>query len=387
MMQRHMLGMAMALGLVACGGGGSEGGGPATPPATARIAKAFPQLAAIPRLVFLGAAPGDARNLYLVTQGGQILALENRADVGAATPFLDLTPRVTQRGGEEGLLGLAFHPDYASNGLFYVYYSPAEGARRTRLSRFSANPGRSAADPASERVLLEITQPPDFGNHKGGGLVFGPDRRLYVGVGDGGGAGDPFNNAQDLGTPLGKILRLLADGNDADGGIPADNPFAGRAGARGEVWAFGLRNPWRIAFDGSTLWAADVGQNQREEIDLIEPGGNYGWRVFEGRLRFNESDPVPPGHRPPLFEYGHDDGNCSITGGYVYRGRALPGLAGRYIYADFCSGRVWSLQVVDGAPQNVELGSISGRPTSFGFDTEGELYLTALDGSIYKIQP
>jgi len=385
-MQRHMLGMAMALGLVACGGG-SEGGGPAAPAATARIAKAFPQLAAIPRLVFLGAAPGDTHNLYLVTQGGQILALENRADVGAATPFLDLTARVTQRGGEEGLLGLAFHPDYASNGLFYVYYSPADGARRTRLSRFTANAARSAGDPASERVLLEIDQPPDFGNHKGGGLVFGPDGRLYVGVGDGGGGGDPFNNAQNLGTPLGKILRLLADGNDADGGIPPDNPLVGRSGARGEVWAWGLRNPWRIAFDGSTLWAADVGQDQREEIDLIEPGANYGWRVFEGTLRYNADDPVPAGHRAPLFEYSHDDGNCSITGGYVYRGRALPVLAGHYLYADFCSGRVWSLQNLDGALQNAEIGSVPGRPTSFGRDTEGELYLTALDGSIYKIQP
>ncbi len=380
-MQRHMLWMAVALGLAACGGG-SGGGSNGNPPGDVRVVEAFPQLATIPRLVYLAAAPGDAENLYAVTQGGRILRFANRADVsGEPAVFLDLSAAVRTE-GEQGLLGLAFHPQYAANRLFYVYYSPATGARRTRVSRFTANAGGSGIVAGSEQVLLEIAQP-DFSNHKGGGLQFGADGMLYVAVGDGGSSGDPGNNAQNLGSLLGKILRLTPAGD-----IPADNPFTGTSGARGEIWAWGFRNPWRIAIDGSTLWVADVGQNALEEIDRVQAGGNYGWRAFEGTQRFNSADPAPAAHLPPLFQYGHDAGNCSITGGYVYRGAALAAaLAGRYVYADFCSGRIWALQADAAGTQNTELAILDESPTSFGRDQAGELYVTTLQGNIYKLQP
>lgn len=380
-MRRQWPWMALALGLSACGGsgGGSAGG---NPPGDPQLVEAFPQLATLSRLVYLAVAPGDTVNLYAVTQGGRILRFANRADVsGEPAVFLDISAAVRTE-GEQGLLGLAFHPQYASNRLFYVYYSPAGGARRTRLSRFTANAAGSGVVPGSEAPLLEIAQP-DFSNHKGGGLQFGADGMLYVAVGDGGGSGDPGNNAQNLASLLGKILRLTPEG-----GIPPGNPFVGSSGARGEIWAWGFRNPWRISFDGATLWAADVGQNTLEEIDVVQAGGNYGWRVFEGSQRFNSGDPVPAGHVLPVFQYGHGGGNCSITGGYVYRGAALAAtLAGRYIYADFCSGAVWALRVNGSDTQNEQIGALGESPTSFGRDHAGELYLTTLEGNIYKLQP
>lgn len=359
-------GLLAALPLAAAGGDG------------AALARAFPALSFVKPL-FLAAAPGEARRLYVVTQGGRIFRFD-RGDPQRAEVFLDLSARVTQRGGEEGLLGLAFHPDFARNRAFYVYYTPADDPRRTVLSRLTARDGASA-DLGSERVLLTIAQP--YANHNGGMLAFGPDRRLYIGVGDGGAAGDPHGNGQNLGALLGKILRV-----DDDGRAVADNPFVGTPGARGEIWAYGVRNPWRFSFDRLTgaLWLADVGQNRWEEVDVVARGGNYGWNVYEGAMPYRNPDRRPPrDFAAPVFTYGHDAG-CSITGGYVYRGRAVPALVGRYVYADYCSGRVWALRYEDGQVRgNRPIGTVPS-PTSFGEDADGELYVTSFDGHLYRIE-
>jgi glucose/arabinose dehydrogenase len=232
---------------------------------------------------------------------------------------------------------------------------------------------------------VPIRTPPTrpFANHNGGWLDVGPDGRLYIATGDGGSAGDPANNAQNLGNLLGKILRL-----NRDGSIPPDNPFVGQLNARGEIWAYGLRNPYRCSFDRVTgeLWAGDVGQNQWEEIDLIVAGGNYGWRKYEGNHEFNAADPAPANARFPVFEYEHAGGRCSITGGYAYRGRELAGFEGQYFYADYCSGELWALRRAgDGSASSRALGSVPGNPTSFGEDAHGELYLTSFDGQVYRL--
>lgn len=371
----------LALGMMACGGGGSDDDPPPSEPSPEEeitFRRAFPRLSFTNPLI-LTAAPGSNARLYVATQGGQIFSFENTADPLQAPAFLDISTRVTQRGGEEGLLGMAFHPNFQQTRQFYVYYTPSDNPRRSRISRFLA-PTATAADAGSEQILLEFPQP--FANHNGGVLAFGPDGMLYAGSGDGGDANDPQNNAQTLGNLLGKILRLTPDG-----GIPAGNPFVANANARGEIWAFGLRNPWRISFDRASgeLWAGDVGQGEREEIDLIVKGANYGWRVYEGtRSNVNPNSLPPSSFTSPLFEYDHSGSNCSITGGYVYRGVSLPGQAGRYFYADFCSGRVWALRRSGGSVSNVEVANVA-FPSSFGEDAQGELYITSFDGGIYRL--
>lgn len=317
--------------------------------------------------------------LYVVLQGGQVHRFENRADVAGTELFLDLGSRV-RSGGEEGLLGLAFHPDFAENGWLYVYYTAGKGPRRSVIARYKTSGDTGIVDPGSEKVLLEIPQP--YANHNGGMLAFGPDRMLYVAVGDGGGAGDPKNHAQDPRSLLGKILRLNPDGT-----VPADNPYADAVGARGEIWALGLRNPWRFSFDrdSGALWAGDVGQNEHEEVNLIVRSGNYGWRLYEGNTPFRN-----PRRRPatdfvsPVTTYSHELG-CSITGGYVYRGKRLPAFVGHYFYSDFCSGRLWALELRDSFPPAVrEVGTVPS-PSSFGEDATGELYITSFDGRIYRL--
>jgi len=340
----------------------------------------FSQLA-FDKPLFLTAAPGAPERVYVATQGGRIFYFPKQPEPRAARVFLDLRDRVTQRGGEEGLLGLAFHPDFASNRWFYVYYTPADRPRRTVLSRLRAK-STEVADPASEQILLTIAQP--YSNHNGGMIAFGPDGRLYAGIGDGGSGGDPHDHGQNLDTLLGKILRVTADG-----AAPPDNPFVGRAGARPEIWAYGMRNPWRFSFDRETaaLWVADVGQNKWEEIDRVVKGGNYGWRVYEGAAPFRKSNVAPAGeYLPPVAVYDHDAG-CSVTGGYVYRGKAVPELRGQYLYADFCSGTVWAL---DAAGSGVRKGRVIGSvpdPSSFGEDAAGEIYLTSFTGRIYQLVP
>ena len=405
------LGLAAAALLAACGGGGGGGGTPpVTPPTTPafglsskpalrglnfpadaatagdiKVSKAYPALTFSAPIVY-AQAPGDASKAYVATQGGQIFVFDNRTDVASRTVFLDLTDR-TRNNGEQGLLGMAFDPAFASNRYVYVYYSknanPNTDVGNAVVTRFTASANGLTADRASGVQLLN--EPDRFNNHNGGALMFGPDGMLYVAIGDGGSGGDPDNNAQNLGNVLGKILRL-----QPDGGIPADNPFVGRAGARGEIWAYGLRNPFRASFDAATgqLWAGDVGQNEYEEIDVISKGGNYGWRLREGKHDFNTSDPratVPL--IEPLYEYRHSLG-CSITGGVVYRGSAIPKLAGQYLYSDFCSGTLWALNHENGnrVLANTTLGSVP-NPSGFWEDLAGEVFITAFDGSIYKIEP
>jgi glucose/arabinose dehydrogenase len=327
-------------------------------------------------------APDGERRMYVVEQGGRIQTFDGS---GRTRTFLDISERISA-GGEQGLLGLEFHPRYASNGRFFVNYSDLEGD--TVISAFRAE--GTTADPSSERVLLTVDQP--FANHNGGQLEFGPDGYLYIALGDGGSAGDPQNNGQRLDTLLGKILRIDVDDRSSGAyGIPRDNPFIGQEDVRGEIWAYGLRNPWRFSFDRDTgdLWIADVGQSAFEEVNReparIEGGLNYGWRAMEGFACY-ESGCEPQDYVDPVITYSHDFG-CSITGGYVYRGTEFPNLRGAYIAGDYCSGNVWAIPAntrrsEDPAPL-VDTGfSIS----SFGEDEAGELYVVdAAGGEILRV--
>jgi glucose/arabinose dehydrogenase len=330
-------------------------------------------------------APASDPRIFVVEQAGRIRILSGGQF--AAEPFLELRDRV-RSGGERGLLSLAFHPDYASNGFLYVNYTDAEGD--TRIDRFTVSGDPDVVDVASRLPILEVPQP--FPNHNGGQLAFGPDGMLYIGMGDGGSGGDPLGNGQDLTTLLGALLRI-----DVDGGvpfeIPVDNPFIDSGGARPEIWAYGLRNPWRFSFDraGTHLYVADVGQNRVEEVNVVPAGGggfNFGWNVLEGSECFGSSNCDSTGMTPPVLEYGHGDG-CSVTGGHVYRGSALPSLQGHYFYADFCQGWIRSFRF-DGADavgrRSWPLGDV-GRIVSFGEDAQGELFVLVDDGSIYQLVP
>ena len=363
------------------------------------VEEAFSNLA-LPRMVFLTHAGDGTNRLFVVLQPGWVVLFENDGAVDSTDVFLGLRQRVNDRGNEEGLLGLAFDPDYASNGYFYVYYTAAS-PRRSVISRFSVDgdePDR--ADPESEYVLLEVPQP--FANHNGGMLAFGPDGYLYVSLGDGGAAGDPAHNGQNPGTLLGSILRIDPR-TPSDGirySIPPDNPFVGVAGAREEIWAYGLRNPWRFSFDRGVgeegagpqkgeLWAGDVGQSDYEEVDLIRPGRNYGWNVMEGLHCYDPPGTAcdPTGLELPIVEYPLTGGNCAVTGGYVYRGSRLPSLYGAYVYGDYCSGRVWGLRY-DGqrVTEQTLLVDSSLRISSFGEDAAGELYMLSFGGSIWRLK-
>lgn len=345
------------------------------------------------RPLFAAAAPGQPGRVYIVEQGGRIRIAEGGGV--RAEHFLDIAPLVGSTLGERGLLGLAFHPAYEANGRFYVYYTNTEGAAVLALyCRFADDEYR--ADPATATVLLTIPQP--FNNHNGGMLAFGPDGYLYVASGDGGSGNDPRDNGQSLDTLLGKILRIDVDGA-APYAVPPDNPFVGVAGVLPEIWAYGLRNPWRMSFDRETgdLWIADVGQNALEEINFQpaeSPGGeNYGWRNREGSIcRPGETQCALPGAVDPIYEYSRE-GSQSITGGYVYRGAVIPDLAGTYFFADFISGEVFSL-VRDGdsvAVANETAALNSGaititRLASFGEDSEGELLLVDYGaGAVYRL--
>jgi glucose/arabinose dehydrogenase len=321
---------------------------------------------------------GDGR-LFVVEQVGTIRVWQD--GVVLPDPFLDLRDRVGISANEQGLLGLAFHPDYASNGRFFVNYTDHNGD--TVIARFLVSQEPNRADPTSETVLLEIDQP--FPNHNGGGLAFGPDGFLYVGMGDGGSAGDPRGNGQSLDTLLGKMLRIDVDGGEPYA-TPPDNPFP----TRPEIWAYGLRNPWRFAFDSLTgdLYIGDVGQNRWEEVDFQPagaPGGaNYGWNLLEGTHSYEGGG--TEGLTPPVAEYSHD-GSCSVTGGVVVRDPALPELMGVYLYADYCSGLVWGL-VRDpaGAWQSALLFPTGLQISSFGEAANGEVYLAYHEGAVYRLE-
>ncbi len=335
--------------------------------------------------VWLTSPPGDPR-LFVVEKGGRVVIVENGAVL--PTPFLDLRGQVST-GSEQGLLSLAFHPGYSSNGRFFVNFTDTAGDTRVVEYRVSpGDPGR--ADPGSARVVLAIEQP--FANHNGGLVLFGPDGMLYVGMGDGGSGGDPQGNGQNLGALLGKMLRIDVDGAQPYA-VPDDNPFVDTAGARPEVWAYGLRNPWRFPFDRDTgdLDIADVGQNRVEEVNAVSGAGglNYGWNVMEGTRCFEPGEGCDQdGLTLPVTEFDHGDG-CSVTGGYVYRGDAIPELRGTYLYSDYCSGFVRGFRFANGQATGErrfpELEPADHSVSSFGEDSDGELYLLTAGGGVHKI--
>jgi len=347
-----------------------------------------PRTSGFTPLTFLTNAGDGSGALYVVQQAGQIVRLQaGQSAPGSA--WLDISARISS-GGERGLLGLAYNPQFASNGRFFVDYTDVNG--NSVISEFT-RAADGTVNPSSERVILTQAQP--FPNHNGGMLAFGPDGYLYIGFGDGGSGGDPQGNGQKLGTFLGKVLRIDVDSGDPYV-IPPTNPFqpGNDQGAKPEIWDWGVRNPWRFSFDSETgaLLIGDVGQNQTEEVD-VEPAGtggrNYGWNVMEGDHCYNASQCDQSGLTPPVVTYSHDGGNCSVTGGYVYRGSRFPSLLGRYFFADYCSGNVWWLdadQAEAGSPVTAQLfGKVPFRVTSFGQDESGELYIVDGSGAIYSL--
>ena len=330
--------------------------------------------------VAMAVRPGD-RTLYLVEQVGRVRAV--RGGQLDPTPVVDISGEVTA-GGEQGLLGLAFSPD---GRYLYLAYSDRNGDHQ--ISELTMRGQR--ADPGSERSILHFDDP--FGNHNGGQLAFGPDNRLYIAFGDGGSGGDPLGNGQSLGTLFGKVLRI--DPRPSGGrpyGIPPDNPFVDRGGARPEIWDYGLRNPWRFSFDAATgdLWIGDVGQNAYEEVDH-EPAGsggrNYGWNRREGLHGYGGGE-RPDGAVDPVIEYSHDSGGCTVIGGFVYRGQRVRGLRGAYLYGDYCAGWVRAARVSGGkVAEQRDLGLQVPSLSSFGTDADGELYALSLGGDVYRIAP
>jgi glucose/arabinose dehydrogenase len=376
--------------LAGCGGSGAAAGavtptGSATAAAAGKVA--LQRIGTFDAPLYVTAPPGDTHRLFVVQQGGAIKVVRDGKVL--ATPFLDLKDKITS-GGERGLLSMAFAPDYASSGLFYVDYTDTHGdSRIVEYKRRSAD----VADPASARQVLFQAQPEP--NHNGGLVLFGPDKLLYVGFGDGGGGGDrhgAHGNAQSLGTLLGKILRIdpRADGSHPYS-VPASNPFVGRAGARGEIYAYGLRNPWRFSFDSANgdLAIGDVGQDAIEEVDFMRAGrargANFGWRVYEGNARYTPGESAPGAIKPVITER-HSAGNCSVIGGIVVRDPALKAWTGRYVFGDECRGVLQTARLVQGhttAPKDTGL-HVDGL-SSFGEDAAGHVYTTSLSGPVYRL--
>jgi glucose/arabinose dehydrogenase len=358
---------------------------PATPPAPPARVTLRAIASGLDAPVVLTSPPGDKR-LFVAELSGAIRVIKNGQLL--PTPFLNVRSKISL-GGEQGLLGLAFHPRFASNGFFYINYTDARGD--TRVERYFAVPTADVAETNSASLVISIEQP--FPNHNGGMIEFGPDGMLYVGMGDGGGGGDPMGHGQNLGTLLGKMLRLDVD-RVVPYSVPPDNPFVKRSGARGEVWAYGLRNPWRFAFDreDGLLYIGDVGQALWEEIDVVpatRAGVNYGWSVREGNHCFSPAAGCDTtGIHPAALEYGHEDG-CSIAGGYVYRGATMPGLRGHYFYSDLCSGFLRSFRYLNGQVTSARDWGITrvGTVLSLGQDSDGEVYVLSGNGSVYRITP
>jgi len=368
---------ALTLVAVACT---SEGGQPAPSvseaPRTATVS--LTRVATVDQPLAIAIRHGDP-SMYVAEKTGRVVAIRDGSVV--KRPVLDLSDDVSL-GGEQGLLGLAFSPD---GRYLYVNYTDVTGD--TRIVGYAMHGDRVVL--GSRRQVLFVEQPYD--NHNGGDLVFGPDGDLYIGLGDGGSGGDPHGNGQSLGTLLGKMLRIEpTPSGPKPYRVPPDNPFVGDAGARPEIYAYGLRNPWRYSFDPGTgdLWIADVGQSAWEEIDRLpagSPGGaNFGWNLLEGTHRYDGA--APPGAVPPVYEYAHATGGCVVIGGEVYRGSAIPALAGDYVFADFCLGTLQAIRLApDGTVDHVALGVSLPDVSSFGADAAGELYVTSLDGGVYRI--
>jgi glucose/arabinose dehydrogenase len=373
--------LAAVLVLAACGSG--ESGGAVD---NAQGAVRLQKIGSFDSPVYVTSPPKDAGRLFVVEQGGKVIVVKGGKPLG--TPFLDVSDKITT-GAEQGLLSIAFPPDYAASGLFYVFYTDNDGdeavveyKRRTE----------DVADPGSARQLFKVADAEP--NHNGGLLLFGPDDHLYIGIGDGGGAGDQHGargNGQNLGTLLGKILRIdpKASGSRPYT-IPVDNPFVKRAGAKGEIYSYGLRNPWRFSFDRSTgdLTIGDVGQNEVEEIDFVRKGkgrgANFGWRPFEGNDRFAAGESAP-GEIKPVITERHSDGNCSITGGVVIRDPKLPAWRGRYVFGDYCRGVVQTAVLSSGRAKGLIDRKLKvPQLSSFGEDARGRVYATSLDGPVYR---
>ena len=394
--------LALGVALAALVFPASVAAAPMPPPAAAPDAPSAPgtstirlvRVAGVSNPVLALSPKGDGR-LFIVTKGGRIRILKSDGTL-RSKPFLDLGRKVS-KGSEQGLLGLAFHPSYATNRRFYVDYTNRSGNTVVREYKASkANRNRAATSTA--RTILKIKQP--YSNHNGGMLAFGRDGYLYIGTGDGGSSGDPGNRAQRKSTLLGKVLRINVNGTTSTRAyrIPRSNPYVGRKGLD-EIWQRGLRNPWRFSFDRSNgdLWIGDVGQSRYEEIDRVRrtssgpgKGINWGWRVMEGNHCYNPSTGCnTSGKKRPLAEYGHGGGRCSVTGGYVYRGSAVPALRGWYVYGDYCSGEVWAIAASASRPASpvTLLGAGSGRMIGgFGQDASGELYLADLAAdAVYRI--
>jgi glucose/arabinose dehydrogenase len=412
-LRRIMVVVVVALGLVGAACGGSDDGGSAavtsTTPTTATtpatggpdstdttggerpaatggpqplqsVALQLTEVADVDQPVAMAVRRGDSA-LYVVEKSGRVRAIRDGAV--DPTPVLDLSGDVST-GSEQGLLGLAFSPD---GGLLYANFTDREGDTRVVEYRF----GATTADPSSARELLFVDQP--YANHNGGQLAFGPDGKLWIGLGDGGSGNDPQNRAQNLGTLLGKILRIdPAPSAGLPYTVPPDNPFVGQDGARGEIWSYGLRNPWRFSFDRATgdLWIGDVGQNAVEEVDFApgssKGGENWGWPGLEGNRPNKGSRPA--GAVAPIFDYAQDEGGCSVVSGYVYRGSRIPGLTGAFLYGDYCVGEVLAVRQAGGrVTEEAALGLSVDNLSSFGEDGAGELYALSLGGTVYRIDP
>ncbi len=336
------------------------------------------------RPVYLTHSGDGSGRLFLVEKPGTIRIVQGGALLPA--PFLDIRDLVKSSGSEQGLLGLAFAPDYSSSGRFFVHYIDQDG--NTVIARYRASSDPDLADPASAAVILRIDQP--YANHNGGDLAFGPDGYLYIGMGDGGSEGDPLGTGQRLDTLLGKILRIDVRGDTY--AIPVDNPFLNQQGARPEIWAYGLRNPWRFSFDRATgdLYIGDVGQDSYEEIDFQAAGSaggpNYGWSIMEGFHPYKGGSIA--GLTPPVAEYDHTSGNCSVTGGYVYRGSAISALAGIYVFGDYCTGQTWVLHRFPEGWGMAQWFGMNIAISSFGEDEAGELYvLDYRGGGAFRLEP
>jgi uncharacterized repeat protein (TIGR03806 family) len=360
--------------------------------------RAFPSLSFSSPILMLQ-APGDGSRWFVVQQAGQVRVFANQASVASSQQFVDISARVVS-GGEEGLLGMAFHPNFPADPRVYLSYTSPTNGLTSRISEFRTRDGGATLDPTSEVVLLTVTQPES--NHNGGNIAFGPDGFLYIGFGDGGGGGDQhgsIGNGQNLLTALGKLLRIDVNGTTGSVPyrIPAGNPYLsnplcnGGSGTQScpEIYAYGLRNPWRWSFDSGSgeLWLADVGQNNTEEVDRITAGGNYGWRCYEGTNVYNSTcGPNIASSVPPIAQYSHSVGS-SITGGYVYRGTAIPALVGRYVFGDFGSGRIWHIARDTAPTLTVSAGFDSGLSiSSFGQGVDGELYLVNYGGTLYRLR-
>ncbi len=364
---------------------------PAAAPSDARIRLQL-KASGLSKPVFVTSARDGTGRLFIVEQSGRIKVFKSGSV--RATPFLDIRASVS-KGSEQGLLGLAFHPNYRTNRKLYVHFTNGDGDSIIREYRASAtNP--NVVDTSSKRKILEVGQP--YANHNGGMLAFGPDGYLYIGLGDGGSAGDPDNRAQRLDTRLGKILRIDVNGTASGRAyrIPSSNPYAGSTPGLDEIWQSGLRNPWRFSFDRATgdLWIGDVGQNEWEEVDRAKrtatgagPGTNWGWRVLEGTHCYSPSSGCDPtGKTPPILEYAHGTGRCSVTGGYVYRGSSIPALVGGYVFADFCSGEIFVVAANATAPATpTRLLDTSLLVSSFGENASGELFVVDHGGRMYRI--